>query len=92
MSEVKIPKEIADMPFEQAMAELEALVAKMETGGLSLDKLMEGFERGRLLTEHCRGQLSKLEKKISILSGDDGKEGRWSDFDPSESRGGGQPF
>ena len=88
MNDVKIPDEIAAMHFEQAIAELETLVSKMETGGLTLDRLMQGYERGRLLTEHCRKQLAELERKISILSGDDGKDGVWKDFDPSGNRNG----
>ena len=92
MNDVKIPEDIAAMPFEQAIGELEALVSKMETGGLTLDRLMQGYERGRLLTEHCRKQLAELERKITILSGDDGKDGLWTDFSPDNDRGGDVPF
>ena len=86
MTDIKIPEEISAMPFEQAIAELENLVAKMETGGQNLDELMKKFERGRYLTEHCRKQLSELERKISILTGDDGKNGQWDEFDASSGR------
>ncbi|MBO5668536.1 MAG: exodeoxyribonuclease VII small subunit [Lentisphaeria bacterium] len=83
MSEMKIPADIAGMSFEAAIAELETLVTEMENGRRTLNELMTAFERGRLLSEHCRMQLSLLEKRISVLSGDDGKEGSWEAFDAS---------
>lgn len=86
MSDIKIPEEISAMPFEKAIAELETLVAKMENGGQNLEDLMNCFERGRYLTEHCRSQLSTLERKIAILTNDDGQDGRWDDFDASSGR------
>lgn len=86
MSEIRIPEDIQAMPFETALAELEALVAKMETGGLALEELMTGFERGRLLTEYCRGKLTALERRIDLLTRDDGGDGQWSDFAPGNDR------
>lgn len=92
MSDAKIPEDIAAMPFEKALTELESVVARMEAGGQTLDQLMELFERGRLLTAHCRGKLSKLEQKISLLVKDDGDEGQWTDFDPGSGRRDDPPF
>ena len=76
-------KSLNDIPFEAALAELEQLVGKMETGGLSLDELIKGFERGRLLAAGCRNKLDALERKIILLSRDDGGKGVWQDFDVS---------
>lgn len=67
--------------FENALTELEALVVKMESGRLSLDELMGGFERGQKLAGFCRAKLDNLERKISLLTRDDGKNGEWSDFE-----------
>ena len=92
MSEIKIPENIAAMPFEEALNELESIVAKMEAGGQTLDQLMELFERGRALTIHCRGKLSGLEQKISLLVKDDGADGQWTDFDPAGGRRDDPPF
>ena len=74
---------LENLSFEAALQELEQLVGKMESGGLTLDELVKGFERGRLLTSYCRAQLDSFERKITLLSSDDGGEGKWSDFDPS---------
>ena len=92
MSEKQIPADIAVMPFEQAVAELEILVAKMETGGQSIDELMNCFERGCHLTRHCRAYLAKMEKKISLLTKDDGEEGEWTDFDADSGKRDSVPF
>ena len=89
MAAIQFPDDIKAMPFETALAELETLVAKMENGGLPLEELMAGFERGRLLTEYCRSKLASLERKITVLSRDDGAEGEWSDFTPGNNRNGG---
>ncbi len=86
MAEIIIPADIQQMPFEDALAELENLVAKMEDGGLALEELMKGFERGKILTIYCRGKLAALERKIEILSRDDGSNGVWQNFTPENSR------
>lgn len=70
-----------DLPFEKALEDLETLVSRMENGGLPLDELVRGFERGKLLAAHCRKQLDTLERKISQLASDDGATGVWEDFD-----------
>ncbi len=86
MSETKISVNQKEIPFEEALAELETIVAKMEAGGLTLDQLMEAFEKGKKLTAQCRGKLEGLEKKIQLLSRDDGADGKWVDFDPAGNR------
>lgn len=70
-----------DLPFEKALEELETLVSRMENGGLPLDELVRGFERGKLLAAHCRKQLDTLERKITLLASDDGADGKWENFD-----------
>lgn len=83
---IVVPEDIAAMPFEQALSELEKLVGQMESGGMPLSDLMAGYERGRQLTAYCRQQLDGFEKKISILTADDGAKGQWSDFTPDNNR------
>lgn len=58
-----------DLPFEDALAELEALVEKMEAGDLSLEQSLESFERGITLTRTCEKALKEAEQKVEILSG-----------------------
>ncbi len=77
--------ETADIPFEQALEELESLVAKMETGKLPLEELMKNFEAGSKLVRFCRSKLDTLERKIEILSRDDGAGGTWSNFEANDA-------
>jgi exodeoxyribonuclease VII small subunit len=53
--------------FEKALARLEAIVKEMETGTLSLDKLMAHFEEGTALVKFCSTKLNEVEKKIEVL-------------------------
>ena len=75
-----------DMPFEQALEELEKLVDDMEQGELPLDDMIKHFERGTLLSKLCRQKLSKLEKKIEVLVKDNGENSEWQEFDDSSER------
>ena len=59
--------------FETALAELEALVEKMEQGDLSLDESLKQFERGVQLTRSCQQALKEAEQKVRILLEKDGQ-------------------
>jgi exodeoxyribonuclease VII small subunit len=53
--------------FERSLAELEAIVDKLEAGELSLDDSLRHFERGVQLTRVCQGALKQAEQKVEIL-------------------------
>ena len=65
---VIIPPDIAEMPFEKALEELEKLVSAMQNERLPMDKLIVAFERGNQLAVYCRSKLEEQEKRIEILS------------------------
>ena len=50
------------------MERLETLVSEMESGTLSLEKMMICFEEGTALVKFCNQKLNEVEKKIEILS------------------------
>jgi exodeoxyribonuclease VII small subunit len=54
--------------FEKALARLETIVREMESGSLSLEKMMEHFEEGNALVKVCAGKLNEVERKIEILT------------------------
>lgn len=54
--------------FEKALARLEAIVAEMEGGELSLEKMMTYFEEGQDLIAFCTKKLNEVERKIEILT------------------------
>ena len=60
--------------FEQALAELEQLVERMEQGELSLEQSLKDFERGIALTRACQGALKEAEQKVQILTRQSGQE------------------
>lgn len=60
--------------FEETLAELEAIIVELESGKLSLDKMLVRYENGVKALDICRKILDKAEKKIEILVKDaDGK-------------------
>ena len=65
---------VDQMSFEQAMAELEQLVEKMEDGELTLDESLKAFERGVVLTRLCQNELKNAELKVQQLNNDGGLE------------------
>ena len=73
------------MTFEEAMAELEALVRASESGKVPLDDMLKNLERGNKLAAFCRGKLGELERRIEILTGGKGGSPEWSEFDPEPS-------
>lgn len=71
-----------DVKFEDALARLESLVARMESGKVPLENLISDFEQGSKLVALCRSRLDAMERRIQLLTRDDGQSGEWSDFEP----------
>jgi len=54
--------------FEKALARLEAIVSEMESGTLSLEKMMAHFEEGMELVGFCSKKLNEVERRIEMLT------------------------
>lgn len=54
--------------FEAAIAELEAIVKKLEAGDLALETSLELYERGVHLSRFCHARLEDAERRIEILT------------------------
>lgn len=76
------PEESFD--FEKAMAELEALVGRMEGGELTLEDSLHEFERGVRLTSRCQKLLAEAEQRVRVITA----EGRETGLDPERNSGG----
>lgn len=63
-------KTAAPISYEAALAELEQMVAQLESGQLPLDQLMAGYQRGAELLKFCRSKLDAVEQQISVIDGD----------------------
>ena len=53
--------------YEAALAELEQLVGRMESGDLPLDQMLSGYQRGADLLKFCRDRLEAVESQIKVL-------------------------
>ena len=60
--------------FEQALTELEALVAKLEQGDVPLEEALQTFERGVALTRQCQTALRTAQQKVEVLLARNGDE------------------
>lgn len=66
--------ELADVPFEAALAELEQIVTRLEKGDVPLEQSIAIYERGEKLKLHCEALLRKAEARIEkITLGADGR-------------------
>jgi exodeoxyribonuclease VII small subunit len=66
-------KKIANLSFEESLAELETIVQNLEQGELSLEDSMSLFERGLNLSQGSQEKLKSAEQKIQILLAENGK-------------------
>jgi exodeoxyribonuclease VII small subunit len=62
-----VNRKTAAAGFEATLAELEALVSRMESGDLPLDQALSHFERGVKLTRECQQQLQQAQQRVQIL-------------------------
>ena len=62
--------------YEDALRELERLVAAMEAGQLPLDQLLEQYKRGAELLSFCRARLDAVEQQVKVL--EDGQLKPWA--------------
>ena len=70
----KLPADIAGMSFEEALAELQELVKRLERGDNKLDEAINAYERGAALKQHCEAKLKEAQLKVEkIVLGADGK-------------------
>ncbi|MFT3665148.1 exodeoxyribonuclease VII small subunit [Piscinibacter sp.] len=65
----------APASYEDALRELEGLVAGMEGGQLPLDQMLAGYRRGAELLAFCRGKLEAVEAQVKVL--EDGQLKPW---------------
>ena len=60
--------DIAAMNFETALAELETIVAKLESGKVDLEESIRIYERGEALRKHCESKLAEAEARIEKIT------------------------
>ena len=59
-----------ELTFEKALAELEKIVARMESGELSLEQALESHKRGLELARLCQKRLEAAQQQVKVLEGE----------------------
>jgi len=58
----------ADLSFESAITELEAIVSQMEANQLPLEQSLSSYKRGTELLQFCQKTLADVEQQVRILN------------------------
>ncbi|MBI1302527.1 MAG: exodeoxyribonuclease VII small subunit [Phycisphaera sp.] len=64
----QLDPEIARLGYEEAVAQLETLVASMEEGEIGLEQSLASYRRGEQLVRHVKALLDKAEVTVRQLS------------------------
>ena len=67
MADADVPADIAAMSFEEALAELEQIVRRLEGGQVKLDEAILSYERGALLKRHCEKKLNEAQQRVDRI-------------------------
>ncbi|MFZ2003637.1 MAG: exodeoxyribonuclease VII small subunit [Stellaceae bacterium] len=62
-----LPDDIAAMSFEDALAELEGIVRRLESGQVKLDDAIQSYERGAQLKRHCEKKLNEAQQRVDRI-------------------------
>ncbi len=60
----------SELTFEKALAELEKVVAQMESGNLSLEQALAAHKRGLELARFCQERLEAAQQQVKVLEGE----------------------
>jgi exodeoxyribonuclease VII small subunit len=77
-----MPKSPEPKNFEQALSQLEGIIAKMESDELPLDDLLVRYEEGIKLIGFCTEKLQAAEKRIQIVTEKSKGKPTLEDFEP----------
>ncbi|HVC57766.1 MAG TPA: exodeoxyribonuclease VII small subunit [Stellaceae bacterium] len=73
MSDPTAAADVGSMSFEDALAELEQIVRRLEAGQVKLDEAIQCYERGAQLKRHCEHKLNEAQQRVDrIVIGPDG--------------------
>ena len=59
---------VAELTFEQAMAELEQVLGQLERGDVALEESIALYERGAALKARCETKLKEAEEKVAAIT------------------------
>lgn len=79
-------KNVEEMKFEEALAELEQIVQELEQNNIELEKALEQYQRGIELSKYCRQQLENAEKMVVKVVTESGEEAAFISDEAGEGR------
>jgi exodeoxyribonuclease VII small subunit len=86
MNEPNLPADIAAMSFEDALAELEGIVRRLEGGQVKLDDAILAYERGAQLKRHCEKKLNEAQQRVDriVIGADQSTTGQTVTVEPAK--------
>ena len=81
--ETKDSADVANLPFEKALAELETIVQRLEKGDVALEESIRIYERGEALKRRCQALLAEAEARVEKIARD--AEGRPKGTEPLDA-------
>lgn len=66
--------ELENLKFEEAMQQLEQIVAKLEQGDVPLEEALEQFQKGVALSKFCKDKLENAETTLTKIVNENGEE------------------
>lgn len=69
--DAQLDAEVASLPFEQAVEQLESIIERIEEGSVGLEATLGEYRRGHALLRRCKSILDGAEQEIRRLSLDE---------------------
>ena len=66
----ELKNDVAELPFEEALAELETIVQRLEKGDVALEESIQIYERGEALKRRCETLLREAEARVEKITRD----------------------
>jgi exodeoxyribonuclease VII small subunit len=67
MEQDATPSDVSTLSFEDALAELEEIVRRLESGTARLDEAISSYERGAALKRHCEAKLHEAQLRVEKI-------------------------
>ncbi|MHA6251013.1 exodeoxyribonuclease VII small subunit [Oceanobacillus sp. CAU 1775] len=66
-------KQKEELSFEAAMEKLEEIVQKLETGDVPLEKAIDYYQEGMILSKICSDKITNVQEKMTKILNEQGE-------------------
>lgn len=74
MTKKETASTLENLKFEEAMQQLEQIVAQLEQGDVPLEEALDQFQKGVALSKYCKDKLENAEKTLTKIVNENGEE------------------